>query len=88
MRLAPCPFCGAPGDALLLLEVDAGTHAVTCPNCNCIGPHDSDPIMSAGYRWNARSDAGLAAAPNTCAANPSAGWPVPIGRSTRTGLKP
>jgi hypothetical protein len=36
-----CPFCGADGLDLKMLEIDSGQVAVTCECCTAIGPSDA-----------------------------------------------
>jgi len=36
-----CPFCGADGEDLVMLEIDAAQYAVTCDCCAGIGPSDA-----------------------------------------------
>lgn len=39
--LRTCPFCGASGDDLHVIEIDTAQWAVTCNCCEAIGPSDS-----------------------------------------------
>lgn len=46
-----CPFCGAHSEDLVILEIDAGNHAVTCESCHAIGPQDIDQENAIAL-WN------------------------------------
>jgi hypothetical protein len=45
----PCPFCGH--DDVEFSEVEPGTYAVDCPECQCIGPF-ADTTDEARLKWN------------------------------------
>ena len=45
----PCPFCGH--DDVEIDEVDLHRFAVTCPECECIGPVFG-AVMDAINAWN------------------------------------
>lgn len=49
--LMSCPFCGADGNELKLIEIDAANWAVSCDCCQAVGPSDMDPA-SAAQMWN------------------------------------
>ena len=44
-----CPFCGH--EDVEIDEVDLGRFAVTCPECECIGPIFPS-VMEANRAWN------------------------------------
>ncbi len=51
-KLSICPFCGAMGDELKLMDLDDGDgHAVVCDCCGAIGPTDYRP-ENARRLWN------------------------------------
>jgi hypothetical protein len=49
----PCPFCDF--DDPEVCEVEPGTFAIDCPNCQCIGPY-ADDIENAVRCWNIPHD--------------------------------
>lgn len=53
MSVLPCPFCDH--DDVEYCEVDPGTFAIDCPECQCIGPFAPTPELAAA-RWNAAHD--------------------------------
>ena len=52
--ILPCPFCG--NDDVLVDEVKPNVIAITCEECQVIGPHaDLDQSLEIAIaRWNAR----------------------------------
>jgi hypothetical protein len=40
-EMMACPFCGADGDEIKMIEIDFGQQAVTCNCCTAIGPSDA-----------------------------------------------
>ena len=52
--ILPCPFCG--NDDVLVDEVKPNVIAITCEECQVIGPHaDLDQSLEVAIqRWNAR----------------------------------
>lgn len=51
----PCPFCGYHD--VEIVEIDLGVYAVTCPECNAIGPRNYDSPYAALATWNQRVSA-------------------------------
>ena len=49
ITVMPCPFCGH--DDVEFSEVEPGTYAVDCPECQCIGPF-ADSTAGAAEKWN------------------------------------
>lgn len=56
-KLKPCPFCGAEGKKLLVLQ-DDGEYYVQCDNygCGALGPYKDLPT-EAVEAWNKRATA-------------------------------
>lgn len=53
MNIMPCPFCD--NEDVEVCEVELGTFAIDCPECQCLGPF-ADDIETAILRWNAPHD--------------------------------
>jgi Lar family restriction alleviation protein len=49
LTVNPCPFCGHVD--VEFSEVEPGTIAVDCPECQCIGPF-ADSHDEAASKWN------------------------------------
>ncbi len=52
MTVNPCPFCGH--DDVEIDEVSPGRFAVTCPECEAIGPTSEVSVQGAVMHWNVR----------------------------------
>ena len=50
-----CPFCGSDPDGNDLGEISPGKFAVSCPECECMGPIAPDP-QTAIDAWNERDE--------------------------------
>lgn len=54
-----CPFCGASGDRVGVMEIDVGSQAAHCEECGAIGPARPTWIGAIGA-WNGDSLVGSA----------------------------
>ena len=54
MNVNPCPFC--LHDDVEIDEIAPGRFAVTCPECECIGPVSEVSAEGAIMAWNVRSE--------------------------------
>ena len=53
IRIKPCPFCSCSDIEKIRMQEIAGSLAVTCLNCGCIGPI-ADADDGAVAKWNSR----------------------------------
>lgn len=56
IKILPCAFCG--WHDVEIDEIDVGIHAICCPECRTIGPHDDGEhsVEDAVRKWNTRID--------------------------------
>lgn len=52
MNIKPCPFCGH--DDVEVDEISPGRFAITCPECEAIGPASEVSVNAAVLHWNVR----------------------------------